>query len=283
MAKKQTIFTIGFTALAFSVILSACSSESPPTPPCDEKVDDTKAYEDIVLNIPAIQELNSQLSFKKASISNCFVDGYLGIVLYYQLPTSYSNYNITYADDLQLVYSKDGTLKLFSRGVVQNQVLESETILADMQQEIYKLEHNPQVMEILSKTGADPINPIASLYSSDISRSGGNRFQYNPLVDAISAYTLSNDVDWQGFPEIKLAHKIIKEKLLVGSLSDCSISYGELDSFTSMMTYDSSMDSLFMTVALVCNGDWKEALVRLNSDGSYERLELQYEPYESPK
>ena len=283
MAKKQTIFTIAFTALAFSIILSVCSCESPPTQPCDEKVGDTKAYEDIVLNIPAIQELNSQLSFKKVSISNCFVDGYLGVVLYYQLPTSYSNYNITYADDLQLVYSKDGTLKLFSRGIVQNQVLESEIILADFQQKIQKLEHNPQVMEILSKTGPDPISPIAALYSSDISRSGGNRFQYNPLADTVSAYTLSNDVDWQGFPEIQLAHKIIKEKLLVGSLSDCSISHDELGSFTSMQTYDASMDSLFMSVALVCNGDWKTALVRMNSDGSYERLELEYEPYESPK
>ena len=102
-----------------------------------------------------------------------------------------------------------------------------------------------------------------------------------------TTYSLDNNFEWKTFPGVQRAHTIIKENLLINELSNCTIATGDMHTYTIVRFHNSPSDSWFMTVALKCDGGtrWKDALIRLNPDGTYDRLEIQidYHPKTKPK
>lgn len=259
------------------ILLTACFLNASPKPPCDEKIDQPKIYEDIVLANALIQQLNSELNLRQVNASPCFVDNKVGIGLLYELPTSYSEYGITYSDYLNLAYSKDGTIDV-SGGITQPSAFEKGAILDYFQHRIRALEDNPRIKEVITKTEPDPQNPVTPLWADVyVSRSNYNRVNYSFYDGSVRGYTLSNAVDWQEFPEIKLAHKAIEAELLVGTLARCSISRGSMHSYTDAAFHDTPTGPWYLTVALTCDDGWKDAFVQINNDGSHERLAVRYE------
>ena len=94
-----------------------------------------------------------------------------------------------------------------------------------------------------------------------------------------TTYSLDNNFEWKTFPEISKAHKIIEQNLLVDELSNCTIGTGDMHTYT-IVSHNSPTDSWLMTIALKCDGDsgWKDASIRLNPDGIYDRLEIGMNP-----
>lgn len=91
-------------------------------------------------------------------------------------------------------------------------------------------------------------------------------------------YSLDNDFEWNTFPEVSVAHKIIEENLLVGNFSDCVIGKGKHHDYTiSNYIRKSEKDHWFFNIALKCEKEptWNDAFIRLNPDGTYERLEIE--------
>lgn len=108
-------------------------------------------------------------------------------------------------------------------------------------------------------------------------RSDAGSLTYDTHRNITSSYILYNDFKWETFPEIAKAHSIIKEKLLVGELSNCSIGTGYAYGYTQMEYYNLNPSyPLSIKVALKCDEGTKrkEAFIKLNSNGTYERLEI---------
>jgi len=249
----------------------------PPKPLCDEKIDNPKIYENIILSNPIVQQISSELTQHQVNVSPCFVKNKVGIGILYELPVSYSEYQLVYSDYLNLAYSKDGTIEL-SGGIKQPAAFEKATILTYFRQRIREIEDNPRIREVITKTEPDLQNPVIPLFGQvQISRRGGNRVEYNFYSGLVRGYVLSNDLDWQEFPEIKQAHRAIEEHLLVGAFSGCSIGHGEMHSYTSANFHDSPTGPWYLTIALICDDGWKDAFVQINNDGSYERLKIERE------
>jgi hypothetical protein len=97
---------------------------------------------------------------------------------------------------------------------------------------------------------------------------------YDIAANQPAAYMLSNDAEWKSFSEMVRAHNIINENLLIGDLADCEIGKGEAHSYTELNYYIGPGNPMPITVALTCNGTWKDAFVKLNPDGSYENLQI---------
>ena len=68
-----------------------------------------------------------------------------------------------------------------------------------------------------------------------------------------------------------------QDELLVGTLASCSISRGDMHSYTDATFHDTPTGPWYLTVALTCDDGWKDAFVQINNDGSHERLEIRYE------
>jgi hypothetical protein len=252
------------------IVLFAC--ESPPRQPCDEAVDNPEFYQNIVLNNPEIKQLNSDLKLRQIIVGSCFVQSKLGITILYELPVSYSEYGFTYSDHLNLVYLKDGAIEP-SGGVTWPEKLERDTVLDFFKEKIRKIESNPRVREVIAKTEPYPQeNLVFPLYSSTEIIRLNNRISGNGF-----SYTLSSDITWEEFPEIKRAHEIIEEYLLVGDLSNCTIMHGE-HAFTSGLKYVNTSNSWDVTVGLICGDRLRDAFVQIHEDGSFEHLYIIYAP-----
>ncbi len=262
-----------FILILLLFLLAACIS---PRMPCDEKIDDPKTYEDIILANPLIQQLNSELTLREVNISPCFVNNKVSVGILYELPASYSEYSITYSDYIFIAYSKDGTIGL-PGGIRQPAAWESNAILDYFQQYIRELEDNPRVKEVITKTEPDPMNPVTPIFGDMNVLRRNNRVHYGIFGDIVTGYSLSNNLDWLEFPEIKLAHKAIEEELLVGRLASCSIGRSNMHSYTVANFHDSPTGPWYLTVALICDDGMKEAYVQINNDGSHERLQISYE------
>jgi hypothetical protein len=275
-AQKATKKFKGVGTMALIIVVSSTLVACPPQPPCDEKISDPMIYENLVLSSPIIQQINDELVLRQVTVSPCFVDNKVGVGVLYELPSSYSEYHLVYSDYLNLAYSKDGAIEV-SGGIEQPTTFERNAILTYFKGRIQEIESNRRIREVITKTKPDPLNPIIPLLGQLISRNGGNRIEYNFYSGLVRGYILSNDIDWQEFPEIKQAHTVIKEHLLVGSLSGCSIGHGEMHSYTSATLLDFPKRPWYLTVALICDDGWKDATVQINSDGSYERLAIERE------
>lgn len=272
IGQRKSAVTIILCAITLFMLVGC-----PPKPPCDEKIDNPKIYENIVLSNPVVQQINSELTHGQVNISPCFVTNKVGVGILYVLPVSYSEYHLSYADYLNLAYSKDGTIEL-SGGITQPTAFERDTILAYFKQRTQEIESSPRIKEVITKTEPDPQNPVIPLFGQVlISRSGGNRVEYNFNSGLVRGYALSNDIDWQEFPEIKQARRAIEEHLLVGAFSGCSIGHGEMHSYTSADFHDSPTGPWYLTVALICDDGWKDAYVQINNDGTYEGLRIEHE------
>jgi hypothetical protein len=100
---------------------------------------------------------------------------------------------------------------------------------------------------------------------------------YDVNENVFPSYLLDNKFKWETFPDISKAHSIIKEKLLVGELSTCTIGTGYENGYTEVRTiYEQNP---YVKVNLECDGgtddvESKVAIVILHSDGTYEGLQI---------
>lgn len=94
-------------------------------------------------------------------------------------------------------------------------------------------------------------------------------FDFNRRI--ITSFFLDNNYEWKTFPEVSKVHNIIKEKLLVGELSDCTIADGNMHNYTILHNRVLLEERCFLTVAIKCNNgkEWKDLEVTLNPDGTY--------------
>lgn len=259
--------------LVTSLVLAGC----PPTLPCDEKIADPAVYENLVLSNPVIQDVSTELTVRSASASPCFVNDQVGVGLVFVLPASYSEFGLVYSDYLGLSYRKDGVI-FVSGGLTQPAAFEKDAVLTYFKSKVQQVESSSRIREVITKTGPHPYNQVLPLFGmAEIFRDGDNRIEYNFCYGQIRGYCLSNQIDWQEFPEIRQAHRIMEDHLLVGPLSGCQIGRGEMHNYTCADFHDSSASPWYLTVALICDDGWKDAYVQINPDGSYERLEIQTE------
>jgi hypothetical protein len=259
--------TILLCAIA-ALLLAGC----PPTLPCDEKIADPDAYKKIIQSNSVIQAIDIELVWRQLTISPCFVNGLASVAIRYQMPASFSEYQVIYADELYITYAKDGTLGLpAGRGGPKD--FQKSAILAYFKNRILEIESNSRISEVISRTEPDPFNPVIPIYGQvTIFRSGSNQVEYNYFSGLVRGYLLSNNIEWHEFPEIKQAHRVVEDHLLVGELSGCSIGWGDMHAYTTASFHDSPEGPWNMTVALICEDGWKDASVRINPDGSYENL-----------
>jgi hypothetical protein len=103
----------------------------------------------------------------------------------------------------------------------------------------------------------------------------GSLLRYHFKRKMIENYYLDNNFEWKTIPEVSKAHEIIKEKLLVGELSNCTIGTGD-EHATTIGTYTPELHSWFLIVALKCNDreKRKDASIRLYPNGTYAQLEI---------
>jgi hypothetical protein len=260
------------TLLACLLILLALTG-CPPTPPCDEQIADPEPHQQIIRSDPFVQALGRDLVLLHVNLSPCFVDGLAHVTLRYQMPASFSAYQAVYADELYLAYAKDGELSL-PFGRAEPAQLQAQTVLVYFKSRIRQIESDPRAAELLSRTEPDPLNPFNPLYDQAAVYRKDNRLDYSFFYNLVRGYTMSNNLEWQAFPEIGQAHRIIEEHLLVGELSGCSIGQGGMHAYTAASLHDAPDAPWFLTVALDCPQGWMDASVKLNADGSYEKLEI---------
>jgi len=273
--RKNIAATILSCAFTFS--FSPPAGCTPPKAPCDEKIDAPKTYENMVLNSPVIQRLNSQLRSTEVRVSPCFVNERVMVAVYYELPNTLSEYELAYSDWILIDCSRDGRITL-SPGTIQPVAFEADSILVFFKHKIRKVEENLRVKEFVAKTTPSPKNPIISLRETGVLiRRSGNHIEYNQSTGLVRGYLLCNDIDWQQFPEIKQAHRAIEEHLLVGALSQCAIGHGKGHSYTSADFHDSATGPWYLTVCLICHDGLKDAFIQINSDGSHEKPRVKFE------
>lgn len=271
--QQTTIYWV--ILLAFLGFLTGCNYPVDVSPPCDEVIEDPRPIEELVLADPVIRELNTKVKLRKPEVSPCFVDNKVSIVITYELPTSYSTYGVTYADHLSVFYSRDSTIGLAGNdvgGITVPKTYDVESILENSRERIKVIENNPRAKEVLENTVPDPANPVSYLSNWQVLRYG-NQLKYNFYHEIVDEYILSNDIEWQNFPEITQSHQIIEKYLLVSDLANCQIARDEKHEYTAT-NFHQSNGPWFMTVQIKCEDGYKDAYVQINYDGSFERLGL---------
>lgn len=238
--------------VATFVFLTIACLESPPQLPCEEN---------IIRENPVIQELNSEFTLLEVS---CFVNGELEFSLNYEVPTSYSAYEITYHDYLSVVYSKDKTIKI-ADNINAPRAFETKAILEYFKQRIEKFESNPRIREFILKTEPGINQSVVILGDQSEIIRPGNRIQYNYSSGLVQSYSLSNSIDWQEFPEIKQAHKMIEENIQGGDQAHCHIGRLETYSYTYAEFEDLADDRWNLTVPLECDDGWKAASIQISN------------------
>lgn len=248
----------------------------PPTPPCDEKISDPAPIESAILHSPALVEVDAVYTFRRITLASCFVDGKVDAIILYSLPAAYSEFSAEYKDELHLAYPKDGALELVNWITGERKPLTPAAVEDYFRARVQEIEANPRVRELFARTGADPYNAENPLMTGEIFRSGSNRVEYSFILKAVFRYSLSNDIPWQEYPEIAMAHQALHSSLLVGSLAGCAVGSGEMHGYT-LGTWEPGTGPWHMTVALQCPEGWKDASVQINPDGSFEKAAIQTE------
>jgi hypothetical protein len=265
--KQKPIWLVLFIVL---ILLSQIVIATPPTPPCDEEIEDKEVYENIISSNDTIKQINEELEFYQIEVADCFVNEKVEITLYYKLPKNFSNYQIVYSDDLTLSYAKDGSIKILDGG--EEKIFEYDEVIDTFESRVQEIENNARVQEFITK-----LNPTTGFLIDVNARISVNDgwIEYSQYSKLVRGYLLPNAINWSQFPEIKQAHEIIEQNLLINELSNCSIGKDGGHSYTTANFHDFEDSPWYLTVALICDCGWKDAFLQLNSDGSYERLEIE--------
>lgn len=254
--------------LIFGVLYQSIIA-TPPTLPCDEEIEDKEVYENIILANEVVIQINDELELYNLEVADCINNERVEIVLYYYFPENYSSYDIIYSDDLALSYVTDGSIELGIYG--EGDALNYDDVINAFKDKVVEIENNSRIQEFITKLHPNSCSLIdvnARMTSSD-----GDWIEYHQ-TGYVRQYLLPNSIDWEQFPEIKQAHEIIEQNLLVDELSDCSIGTGAMHSYTTASNYE-GIGPWYITVALICGDEWKDACLQLNQDGSYERLSIE--------
>ena len=263
-------------ALAGALLIVLAVTGCPPKIPCGERIKDPETHQAILLSHPVIQDLGRVATLHRLTLGECFVKGRTVASLYYLLPESYSAYGVAYLDLLRLYYAEEGGVELADGGLGGPRTLDRDAILRYFRARIGEIEGDPRVQEFLAKTEPDPASPLAAIYeSATIRRTVGGSpawVEYSFFTGLVRGYLLPNSVDWQQFPEIAQAHRVVQDHLLVGQLADCAVGRDAAHAYTTAAFHDSPTDPWRLTVALICKEGWKDASVQINADGSFESM-----------
>ena len=117
---------------------------------------------------------------------------------------------------------------------------------------------SPRMREFVEKA-YPPTVALDSALAID-SANGHQRLQYEPESRTVSNYLLSNAVQWDNFPEIAVAHRVV-----ANVMPQCQVDQG---SYTTGLVY--GPEPYLMSVGLRCNGIRTDAEFRLWLDGRYD-------------
>jgi hypothetical protein len=217
------------------------------------------------------------------SSPTCTRSGRYRTWLTYRTPTQLSKFGIVY--ELQLwgyydPHTGNITLEIFDWLSGTQEVL---AYIQSLQPAITEFENNPQVGEFAQQfiergIGIDGIILRDELWIESDRRISwvtpslvANIFFSIPRR-AIRSYTLPNRFTWQEFTEFTTLHNIVNEKLLVGELSDCSIStHTDTQSTTTIFFHpESGLISAGTRVSCGNEASEKYLSIILHSDGTYE-------------
>jgi hypothetical protein len=248
---------------------------------CDEEIEDPSVYQVAVLGHPTVVQLNRELNLLKFEAPGvCVMDGKVDVVLRYEMPETYSSYRVIYTADLNLRYHVgEGSLEPGYDPAGPKSV-EADAIVAHYRRKIQEVEGNSRVQEFLTKVGWDPLPGRVYLGRWTVRVQGTSGFivfghPFDSPLGLVTEYYVPNSVEWESFPEVRLAHQIIKEMLLTKQWAGCSISReGRAYAGTAAhrIGWD-EIDDWSLRVYLACGDQWKQAWLRLNADGSYNVLE----------
>lgn len=259
----------------FSLLLAAC----PPQPPtCEDPVEE-EAVKAVFGANSVVQQVTNALQVRSIDVGTCFVDGRVQVIYQVELPRAYSEFGIIYTDRLDFTYARDGSLEISGYGS-RPTALDANVILEFFRNRVAQFESFPRVREVIINTEPDlgnPTMPLGFVYrlNNHLGYAVRDADDYNEATDYVTEYQLANDIKWQEFPELGRAHDLIEEQLLVGEYSNCSIGQDPLRSYTMVQFHDSATDAWLISVSVVCGDDWKSAFVKLNPDGTYERLHME--------
>ena len=278
MVKKGWIIAI-VIILIFNIFYINASE---PAKPCEEKISINNNYETLILSNDVIKRLNTDFQFLKISLDNCFNGGGVQGSLSYKLPQNYSEFNITYIGVIPIVYHKDNTINFYysydktdysNPNIITSENLSYDRVISKFKREIQVLENNKKIREFISKIS--PLQDTTIGQSTKYSNNPGYNsawLEYRFDLKAIREYLLPNSIVWNNFLEIIKVHEIIKNNLLIGELSSCTI---DNTSYTLLQFYDGEGTPYHLTVQLKCNDGVKAIKLRLYENGSYDNMRVE--------
>jgi len=260
------------------LIETATACAGAPRPPCDEPIRNKQFYLDVILKHPVVVELNNVLEFIRVDIADCFVKGETSIGLLYRIPSRMSSFEVAYSYYLGLSYSKNGQINIVVQYAGERRPFTFENVIGLFKEQIAFAEDNPmpRVKEFVVKVAPTQGALIGCCWLGTGPNQEWAEIRYDPTRRLVLEYALPGSIEWIEFPEIKRVHQIIEKNLLVGELSHCRIG-GQQRPWGTHMRLDAATLTQYFTVGLECADGWKDAFVKFTSDGSVERLGIQYE------
>jgi hypothetical protein len=253
---------------------------------CGEEIESLSHYVEIVRSHPAIEQLNLELNLLEVQVPGpCVIDGKVSAKLRYELPANLSSFDIIYKTDLNVLYHvDDGELELIddsSLGSTGTQaIIDPAVALSPSIKKITEIENDPRVVEFLTKLDySKPRNVFLNVTTIRLHAEGGFiEFSFPSWREQslVNHYIVPNAIEWLAFPEINQAHQLIQDNLLVGDWAHCFINNADESANSNTMSFRGfeEHEPWMLEVGLDCDGELRTAVVIINPDGSYQRLEI---------
>lgn len=253
---------------------------------CEQEILDPAHYQDLIRQHPYLTQLETDLNLLEVQVPDpCVMAGKVRLTLRFEIPSGLSNFGMVYMADLRVWYSlEDGFIEPaydpdfdLTAGPT---LIDPDKVLDYLSERVLEIETEPRVIELVEQLGWDSTMGRIYLSTSHVLvqfHHGSIEFGY-PMDGAeigVFGYVVPNDLDLAAFPELQIAHHAIQEQLLVGEWTHCSINKGTWShSLTSGHRWYDNPNPWWLEVDLDCNGEWRVASIKINPDGSYERLEI---------
>lgn len=252
---------------------------------CEEEIKDPAFYQDLIRRHPYVTQLEAEFNLLEVQLPDpCIMAGRVQAVLRYEIPKGFSSGVVYMADVKVWLRLEDDRLDPAydpeyepTAGPLE---ITPEYVRDYFMDRTRQLESEPRIAELLEKAGWDSTMGRVYLSTSPVRIQFQRAFieyayPYNNPAGGVYQYVVPNGLELETFPEISLAHAIIQEQLLTGKWSHCSINkQGWAYNNTTGYRFLETSETWSLDVDLECDGEWKIANIKLNPDGSYERLEV---------
>lgn len=258
------------TLVIFCFMFPQLAMASAPAPMCGDEggIADMWLFEGLFSRNPVISRINEDFELFQVGKGVCFENGIGHLYLYYNLPSNFSSYGISYSDKLHLDFHVDGSVDMIYGYDREN--LSYDGAIGYFKGRINEIESNPRAREFILRMGPDK---VALTNTNARIEAGDNHIEFNQYYNYVRGFSFPSSMEWENYPEIGMSHDIIERELLVGELSRCKIGKEGHHSYT-LSQWRQNEGTFFITVALQCPSGWQDAFIRMEPDGSYDRLEI---------